>query len=612
MTAPRLLDHHLEDLRRSGLSDETIRGAGLYSATNETTAMLVGFGRSSALAFPYLHTATNGKLPFTLVKFDKPDAKGKRYAQPKGSGNRLYIPPTLDPAVLRDPRVTLYITEGEKKCLKAVQEGLPCVSVSGVDSWRSRVDGKSEPIPDLDRIVWKDRTVYIVYDSDLAHKAPVRWAEYRLARELRDRGAKVFAIRLPGEPNGEKVGLDDYLCTHSVDTFCAIEPEPITHPEKALAVPSFPVVALGDFVARDLPQAPDLLGHGTVTLGSLVSLVGRAKLGKTWVATHLGLAVAGLESHWLSPELPVRQHGPVLYINAEVAEPVFQRRLKLILGEAERRGLNTALVYRQFFPVTVRGLLQLDRKAGEEALLKLAEQVKPVLIVLDPIGPLHGWDENSADEMGRLLNLLLRLCQQTGAAIVFVHHAPKSVEGREEIHYGRGSSVFGDRVDSALSLISYGEQGEGSRVRLSFILRNGPPREPLVLWRGRNEYLYRAAGETVEVAAWLRDLVTDEGEIGRAEAFARYKAAGFSSEWQFKRAVAELEKAGVLHRDRRGMPARGVLVAGPKPLAACQQEISLKPSPLLKTKDSLQSGGASQSGGPQTVEILSSESGGAL
>ncbi len=154
MTTPQLLLHHLEDLRASGLSDETIRAARLYSATNTTATMLVGFGRSGAIAFPYAHTAKDGGEPFTRVKFDKSDAKGKRYSQAKGSGNRLYIPPILGPASLEDPAVTLYITEGEKKALKACQEALTCVSVSGVDSWRSRSNstGRSQPIADLDLI----------------------------------------------------------------------------------------------------------------------------------------------------------------------------------------------------------------------------------------------------------------------------------------------------------------------------------------------------------------------------------------------------------------------------------------------------------------------------
>ena len=44
-------------------------------------------------------------------------------------------------------------------------------------------------------------------------------------------------MRLPGGPSGEKVGLDDFLCSHSVETFCEIEPEPIQHSAKDTDVP---------------------------------------------------------------------------------------------------------------------------------------------------------------------------------------------------------------------------------------------------------------------------------------------------------------------------------------------------------------------------------------
>lgn len=293
MTTARLQDHHLADLQASGLSDETIRQAELYSVTNETAAMLIGFGRSSALAFPYLHTANNGSPPFTRLKFDKPDAKGKRYAQAKGSGNRLYIPPMIDPAALTDASVTLYLTEGEKKALKAAQEGMTCVSVSGVDSWRSRRDGKSEPIADLDIITWKGRTVYIVFDSDLATKPPVRDAEFKLARELRNRGATVNAVRLPGGSNGAKVGLDDYLCTHSVEAFCTLEPEPIQHPAKEEVARAKAEASPADTVLR---EGDDFKYYWTAD-GIAVELV-RLRDQPGGVEGEITVSVAGRPVHW--------------------------------------------------------------------------------------------------------------------------------------------------------------------------------------------------------------------------------------------------------------------------------------------------------------------------
>jgi hypothetical protein len=566
MTTARLQDAHLQDLRSSGLSDATIQAARCYSAQEPTTRALLGFGVGPGLVFEFPGTEDEKGVPFVQVKPDTRPAglDGAKYLTPKQAACRVYVPPILPADRLKNPRVTLYVTEGAKKALKAAQEGLTCVALAGVDAWKDHRSGKSAPIPDLDKIAWKGRKVYVVYDSDLATKPAVRFAEFRLGRELRDRGAEVCAVRIPGGPNGEKVGLDDYLCRHSVDTFCELDPQPIQHPAKAAAEVSFPVVSLGEFVAKEFPARPDLIGPGVISQGSLVSLVGPAKRGKTWLTTLLGLCVAGLDDCFLMVDLPIRTHGPVLYLNAEVAEHVFQERLKLILADAEKAGMDTRDTCRRFFPVTARGLLRLDRKAGEEAVLKLAEQIKPALIVLDPIGPLHGWDENSADEMGRLLNLMLGLCAKTGAAVLFVHHAGKGTEGRDDVYYGRGSSVFADRVDSALALVPYREQDDGNRLKLSFTLRNGPPRDSLIVWRGRDEFLFKALAQTEDAKAWLKALVQDEETIPLDVALQRYREAGLKGEYQFKKARKALETAGMLHSEQQGFPKSTWLVWGPK------------------------------------------------
>lgn len=235
MTTARLLDAHLQDLRSSGLSDATIQAARCYSAQEPTTRDLLGFGVGPGLVFEFPGTEDDKGVPFVQVKPDVRPAwlNGAKYISPKGAGCRVYVPPILSPSTLTNVNVPLHITEGAKKALKATQEGLACVALAGVDAWKDQRSGKSAPIPDLEKIVWQGRRVYVVYDSDLATKPAVRFAEFRLGRELRDRGADVYAVRLPGGPNGEKVGLDDYLCRHSVDTFCTLDPEPIQHPAKA-------------------------------------------------------------------------------------------------------------------------------------------------------------------------------------------------------------------------------------------------------------------------------------------------------------------------------------------------------------------------------------------
>lgn len=252
---------------------------------------------------------------------------------------------------------------------------------------------------------------------------------------------------------------------------------------------------LGEFVDMPLDAPPDLLGEGVLSAGGVCSLVGRAKEGKTWLALQLGLCVAGVADQFLTPTLKVHRHGPVLYVNAEMAEWALQKRLRQLLRALEASGSPTEAARRKFFPVTLRGEIRLDQRAGESMLMRLCAQSQPVLTVLDPLGALHDGDENSQEHIGRLMNVLVRICQRTGSAVLFVHHAGKQREDRAGIYHARGSSVFGDRVDSALTLV-----GEAERYRLLFSLRNGPPLAPLMLSRGADELLWRARPEPVAYA----------------------------------------------------------------------------------------------------------------
>ena len=120
----------------------------------------------------------------------------RKYVRPLGSKSRLYIPRGAW-SIVGDVSVALYITEGEKKCLKATQEGFPTVGLSGVWNWSSN----HQPIDDFDLIALHGRTVFIVFDGDKYTNANVLEAERRLAEFLTMKGAIVKIIDLP---EGEK------------------------------------------------------------------------------------------------------------------------------------------------------------------------------------------------------------------------------------------------------------------------------------------------------------------------------------------------------------------------------------------------------------------------
>ena len=211
-----IFPHHWQQLQASGLTAETIRKAGIYSESkHERLALVLNRKKwfrkwGAGLVFPY-HNLAGDRIQ-AHVKPDNPplDRNGKpqKYLHPSGGDVRVYMPADVRP-VAEDPKRELLITEGEKKALCGTQYGFPTVGLAGVEGWHKRQS--TALLPDLDRFVWKGRKVFVVFDSDLANNANVQTSEELLAAELLKRGAVVKVARLPDGPNGEKVGLDDYL-----------------------------------------------------------------------------------------------------------------------------------------------------------------------------------------------------------------------------------------------------------------------------------------------------------------------------------------------------------------------------------------------------------------
>lgn len=173
---------HLADLRKSGLSDETIKAAGIYTVTpGDIGKKLGGLGNNvlTAMAFPY--TGSDGYERFKVWREE--GKTGPKYLQKTGTANHLYLLPTVD---LKGDS-PLLLVEGEKKALALLQAGYQVVGIGGVFNWLTKGSDGSHPLPDFDLVNWK-RTVTIVFDSDAADNSKVRLAAWRLAREVAKRG----------------------------------------------------------------------------------------------------------------------------------------------------------------------------------------------------------------------------------------------------------------------------------------------------------------------------------------------------------------------------------------------------------------------------------------
>ena len=210
-----LSPEQLADLRRSGLTDETIT---LMECEGIRPKELPLKGALSAYKLPYFNLDGSVNC-FSRTKFvpEVLGASGRKikYWQEKGSVPHVYLPPRIKwQTIAKDVLILLTIGEGEKKAAAGAQKGLIVLGIAGVWCWTSTLDnGEKLILPMLDEFQWTDRPVLICPDSDAWH-AEKGWnilaGFFALAKELQQRGASVQFVVLP-DLHGQKAGLDDWL-----------------------------------------------------------------------------------------------------------------------------------------------------------------------------------------------------------------------------------------------------------------------------------------------------------------------------------------------------------------------------------------------------------------
>ncbi len=201
---------------------------------------------------------------------------------------------------------------------------------------------------------------------------------------------------------------------------------------------ALPVVRV-DQIARE-EHAPRWLVEPLWGESSVGMIGGAPKCAKTWLGLDLALSVATGTA--CLGRYAVPRPGPVLVYLAEDALAVVRERVE---GMARHRGLELAGV--EIHVITAPSL-RLDRPPHRQRLLETARQLRPRLLLLDPLVRLHGIDENNATEVAGLLAYFRELQRQLDLSVILVHHTRKNAAGGVAAGQGlRGSSdlhAFGD------------------------------------------------------------------------------------------------------------------------------------------------------------------------
>jgi len=201
---------------------------------------------------------------------------------------------------------------------------------------------------------------------------------------------------------------------------------------------ALPVIRVSEIAAQE--DSPRWLIDQLWGAAAVGVIGGAPKCSKTWLALDMSLSVA--TGTPCLGRYAVPDPGPVLIYLAEDSLAMVRERVE---GMARHRSLQLDTVP---IHVITAPVLQLDREPHRSQLRQTARQLRPRLLLLDPLVRLHGIDENHAGEVAELLAYFRSLQRELNLAVILVHHTRKNAAGGAAAGLGlRGSSdihAFGD------------------------------------------------------------------------------------------------------------------------------------------------------------------------
>lgn len=201
----------------------------------------------------------------------------------------------------------------------------------------------------------------------------------------------------------------------------------------------FRVIPAHEFVMR---PAPEYIIDDVLPQAELVVMYGASGSGKSFMATDIAAAIA-TGTTW-------REHhttqGSVVYCAAEGAGG-FRNRL---LAIAHQRQIPLEQLQIGVIP-DAPNLLKLEDTT--QLIAGIKNFGKPSLIVIDTLAQVTpGGNENSGEDMGKVIGHCKRIHKATGAVIMLIHHS-----GKDEARGARGWSGLRGACDAEFEIIASGD-----------------------------------------------------------------------------------------------------------------------------------------------------------
>jgi len=297
------------------------------------------------------------------------------------------------------------------------------------------------------------------------------FALYTAAEHRGDFKAAALALAEEFGDNEPPVdGRDFYSKGEAIET-----QERVVDERRREVIGTLPPWTGGDEYPKDLKKLllrryPVLI-DGLLHRGTKMVLGGGSKSYKTWTLLNLAACIASGRP-WFGKET-IDTGLDVIFLNFEVPHEFFLDR-----AESVCRAMGLDSVPSNLKVWSLRGITN-DLSVVLEAMIERMTNGL-ALLVIDPIYKALGdRDENSAGDIGLLMNEVEKIVEQTGAAVAFGAHYSKGNQAEKDpLDRISGSGVFARDPDTIMGLTAHEEE---NCYTVHSALRNFPSVEPFVV-----------------------------------------------------------------------------------------------------------------------------------
>ena len=293
----------------------------------------------------------------------------------------------------------------------------------------------------------------------------------------------------------------------------------------------------------DIPPPPSLWAD-IIYPGCIIQLNSEPGAGKSTLAYNI-CALGACGKAFL--DVPFSKRLKSLYVDLETPRFLRKNKIELICGELPA----------DFFIID-----NIELRKDFNYLLRLCKRGKYDLLVLDTQSRVLAMEkENDNSEANYLAGLLRRIANETGTAILLIHHSTKGEEGKA-VYRGRGASAIAGAVDVVVNLDALGDD----TLRLSVVKHRIQGSNPKLLLRKSGEDRFEPCPdegggdepgfEIYKIQDLIMGLLPDDGAALRTrDIFEHAESEGFRRR-SVERALSRLKQAGRVKQVQKGYNAK--------------------------------------------------------